>query len=135
MNAPLMATCMPDDYDFSSWSTLDENQPDTLESNHTHFLLLDDGSQGEHKTSTTTTERFYITDEPRSIFVDELKSLTQCYTLTIIIEGGLDSLSVITNDLMAKRPVVIINGSGRLANAIGYLLELTCDQMTVGYTN
>ncbi|CAF4725067.1 unnamed protein product [Rotaria sp. Silwood1] len=40
--------------------------------------------------------------------------------------------SVIENDLLAKRPVVIIHGSGRLATAIGNLLELTRDQTTIG---
>ncbi len=131
-----MAIGTGDYYSDSSLFMLDDNQPDTLESNHTHFLLLDDGSQGAHKIEGKT-HRYYIPDEPRSIFVEELITLTQCCAVTIIIEGGLDSISVIANDLHVKpkRPVVIIHGSGRLANAIGNLLELTRDQITVRYKN
>ncbi|UJR07956.1 hypothetical protein I4U23_012235 [Adineta vaga] len=130
MQAPLLLRRDKDD-DIASWSTLDENQPDTFENNHTHLLLLDDGSQGERCTSTIT-ERFYITDKPRSIFVEELKKLTQCHTVTILVEGGLNSLEIIRHDLDAERPVVIIHGSGRLATAIGNLLELTYNHSTVG---
>jgi hypothetical protein len=133
---PLHAIGTGNYYSDSSWSMLDENQLDTLESNHTHFLLLDDGSQGERMIDGKM-DLYYINDEPRSIFVNELITLTQCCAVTIIIEGGLDSISVIVNDLKAKpkRPVVIIHGSGRLANAIGNLLEVTGNQITVGYTN
>jgi len=124
MDTPLRGIGTGDYYSNSSLFTLDENQLDTLETNHTHFLLLDDGSQGDHMIDTKN-DRFYITDDPRSMFVDELTTLAQCHSVTIIIEGGLDTILVIANDLHAKRPVVIIYGSGRLANIIGDLLELT----------
>lgn len=134
MDTPLRGIGTGDYYSNPSLFTLDENQVDTLETNHTHFLLLDDGSQGDHMMDSKM-DRFYITDEPRSMFVKELNTLTQCHSVTIIIEGGLDSISVIANDLHAKRPVVIVHGSGRLANVIGDLFELTRYHAIIGYHN
>ena len=48
---------------------------------------------------------------------------TGCNTITIIVEGGYNTLKVILNDLTAKRPVIIIQGSGRLADVLAELLE------------
>jgi len=138
------------------YSTLDENEPDTLEHNHTHFLMDDDGSEGERKVKHNAEKRFYLTDESRSKFVNEIINpletddaymrpnqpyidvsglqrvkLTKCHSVTIIIEGGLESFEIIANDLENNRPVVIIHGSGRCATVIGNLLELTKDQIKI----
>ncbi len=48
---------------------------------------------------------------------------SMCYAVTIIVEGGYNTLEVISNDVSAKRPVVIVNGSGRLANFLCKLIE------------
>jgi len=113
------------------YSTLDENEPDTLEHNHTHFLMDDDGSEGERIVKHNAKKLFYLTDESRSQFVNEIIKLTNCHSVTIIIEGGLDSFEVIVNDLENNRPVVIIHGSGRCATVIGNLLELAKDQIKI----
>jgi hypothetical protein len=91
-----------------------ENEGKTLDKHHTHFVLLDKGSLNEH-----------LPDEPRSEFVKNMRDITECYTMTTIVEGGVNTLKVILNDLEANRPVVIIQGSGRLANILGTLLENT----------
>ncbi|CAF1488829.1 unnamed protein product, partial [Rotaria sordida] len=91
------------------WS---ENEINSLDKYHTHFLLLDDGRLNH-----------YLSDDPRSKFVETICNQTQCYAITIIVEGGSNTLEVIRNDLYAKRPVLIIHGSGRLANVLGNLLE------------
>lgn len=134
MDTPLRGIGTGEYYSHSSLFTLDENQSDTLEINHTHFILLDDGSEGEHMIKSKR-EPFYIDDDPRSALVDDFITSTQCYSVTIIVEGGLNSIDIIKNDLNAKppRPVVIVYGSGRLANIIGDWLELTRYQTTIGY--
>ncbi|CAF1023099.1 unnamed protein product [Didymodactylos carnosus] len=50
---------------------------------------------------------------------------TKGYGVTIIVEGGLHTSEVIDNDLQHRRPVVIIQGSGRMADVIANLLDLT----------
>ncbi len=91
--------------------------------------MIDDGSEGSRKTEKEGVRPYYLTDQPRSDLVYELIQSTKCHSVTIIIEGGLDSLEVIANDLKEKRPVVIIHGSGRCATVIGNLLELTRDKI------
>ncbi|CAF0870280.1 unnamed protein product, partial [Didymodactylos carnosus] len=69
---------------------------ETLEWNHTHFLLLDDGQL-----------RGYLSDLQRSSFVQAAVD-DRSYPVTIIVEGGKHTLEVIVSDLGAYRPVVII---------------------------
>ena len=92
--------------------TLNYDEEKTLDKSHSHFLLQDNGSVGN-----------YIDDTPRGDFVKNACAEFQCQTITIIVEGGFNSLEVIKKDLVAKRPVLIIQGSGRLANVLGTLLE------------
>jgi hypothetical protein len=95
----------------------------TLDKHHTHFLLFDDGRLGE-----------YLTDDPRSEFIQNTCKEENCYAVTIIVDGGLNTLEVITNDLNKKRPVVIVHGSGRLADILSNLLENTSNSTVIGYT-
>ncbi|CAF1178334.1 unnamed protein product [Rotaria sp. Silwood1] len=92
--------------------SLDENDTKALDKYHTHFLLLDDGRLNH-----------YLNDDPRSEFVKATCGQTHCHAVTIIVEGGLNTLEVIQNDLNAQRPIVIVHGSGRLATVLGNLLE------------
>ncbi|CAF3799568.1 unnamed protein product [Adineta steineri] len=94
--------------------TLDWSEEDTLDKYHTHFLLLDNGRAKE-----------FLDDRPRFDFVEALCEKTKCQAVTIIIEGGPNTLEVIETDLLIKRPVIIIQGSGRLANALSALIEVS----------
>ncbi len=66
----------------------------------------------------------YLNDDPRSKFVKTMRDKKACHAVTIIVEGGVNTLEVIYNDLEKNRPVVIIHGSGRLASVLGNLLEI-----------
>jgi hypothetical protein len=102
---------------------LGQNVTEELDKHHTHFLLFDDGKLGE-----------YLTDNPRSDFIQNTCKEEKCYAVTIIVEGGLNTLEVITNDLKKKRPVVIVHGSGRLSDILSNLLENTSNSTVIGYT-
>jgi transient receptor potential cation channel subfamily M protein 3 len=105
-------------------TNLDWSEEKTLDKYHTHFLLLDNGRVNH-----------YLDDRPRSDFVDAMRTKTKCHAITIIIEGGLNTLEVIRNDLKNKRPrpVVIIQGSGRLANVLATLIELSKENNALQY--
>jgi hypothetical protein len=94
---------------------LKEDEEYTLNKYHSHVILLNNGDIGN------------LDDDRRSKFVEITCEHTQCYAITIIIEGGRGTLDVILNDLMAKRPVIIIHGSGRLANILGTLFDQSND--------
>jgi len=105
---------------------LGQNATKTLDKHHTHFLLFDDGKMGEH-----------LADHPRSDFIENIQNTYKeenCYAVTIIVEGGVNTLEVIWNDLNKKRPVVIVHGSGRLSDILSNLLENTTNSTVIGYT-
>ncbi|CAF3845002.1 unnamed protein product [Rotaria sp. Silwood1] len=91
---------------------------ETIERNHTHCTLFDSGRLNE-----------YLGDSQRHEFVIEACKDTDndhiCFGVTIIVEGGFGSLEVLENDIKEKRPIVLIQGSGRLADALAMLIEQT----------
>lgn len=98
-----------------------DNSPDVLDINHNHFLLFDEGHLG-----------YYINDTPRYKFVQAACDQTNCHPVTIIVEGGPNTVDVILNDLKKSRPVVIVAGSGRLSNVLGEILENATDSTVIG---
>ncbi|CAF4207383.1 unnamed protein product [Rotaria magnacalcarata] len=102
----------------------DDKDTHSLETNHTHFLLLDDGKYRSEQ------EEFrkiinYPKEMQRSDFVTYACSLEQCYGVTILIEGGTNPCLAILNDIQCKRPVVFVQGSGKMADIIASLMDLT----------
>ncbi|CAF4183794.1 unnamed protein product, partial [Rotaria sordida] len=91
---------------------------ETIERNHTHCLLFDSGKLYD-----------YLSDSQRHQFVTEACKDTgdghTCYAVTIIVEGGVGSLGVLENDIEGKRPIVLIQGSGRVADLLAVLIEHT----------
>ncbi|CAF3768859.1 unnamed protein product [Rotaria sordida] len=78
-----------------------------LEMNHSHYLMLDDG-----------TYRCFDTKDYRTC----LSSL-----VTIVVEGGEDTIRNMYSDLKNKVPIVIIKGSGRVADFMSRWLLSTKD--------
>ena len=99
----------------------EQNSLNTLDVNHTHFLLTDGGCLDCH-----------INDIARSEFVQATCDLTSCYPVTIIVDGGVNTLDVILNDLKNDRPVVVVAGSGRLSNVLGEIFKTISDSAIVG---
>ncbi|CAF1532094.1 unnamed protein product [Adineta ricciae] len=87
-----------------------------LEPNHTHFLLLDDG-----------TYYGYEIGDYRTRFVNEIAKYKDANVpnVTIVVEGGPDTLLTIYNDLCNNIPVVLIDGSGRVPNLLATFLKRT----------
>ncbi|CAF2202478.1 unnamed protein product, partial [Rotaria magnacalcarata] len=106
------------------------NKAKALDKYHTHFLLLDDGRVNDYFDDNHVNN--YLDDRPRNIFVQTIRRKTNCYSVTIIVDGGFNTLEVIQNDLEAKRPVIIVHGSGRLANLLGDLLLNVGENNPVG---
>ncbi|CAF0881591.1 unnamed protein product [Adineta steineri] len=97
-----------------------------LEPNHTHFLLLDDGTYYN-----------YDTGDYRSRFVLDASSYKHkdasnqqhgnliVPVVTIVVEGGPDTLLTIYKDLRRDIPIVLIDGSGRVPNKLANYLART----------
>ncbi|CAF4602126.1 unnamed protein product [Rotaria sp. Silwood1] len=81
-----------------------------LEMHHSHYLMLDDG-----------TTRNYDTQNYRTHLVTHMAKINNEHdffvpVVTIMVEGGLDSIENIYYDLRSNIPVIIIDGSGRAAD-------------------
>ncbi|CAF3344944.1 unnamed protein product [Rotaria sp. Silwood1] len=81
-----------------------------LEMHHSHYLMLDDG-----------TTRNYDTQHYRTHLVTHMAKINNEHdffvpVVTIMVEGGLDSIENIYYDLRSNIPVIIIDGSGRAAD-------------------
>ncbi|CAF0878333.1 unnamed protein product [Adineta steineri] len=81
-----------------------------LEMNHSHYLMLDDGRF-----------RFYDIKDYRTQLCVHLAKLQHetdfpLPVVTIVVEGGRDTITNIYYDLRENIPVVIIDGSGRVAD-------------------
>ncbi|UJR10750.1 hypothetical protein I4U23_014938 [Adineta vaga] len=102
-------------------STKNDKGQQDLEPNHTHFLLLDDG-----------TYYGYEMGDYRTRFVNEISKYRDANVpnVTIVVEGGPDTLSTIYNDLYNGIPVVLIDGSGRVPNLLANFLTRTQGIMT-----
>ncbi|CAF4511710.1 unnamed protein product [Rotaria sp. Silwood1] len=115
----------------------DDKDTHALERNHTHFLLLDDGkyrSQDKREESSSSEQQAefmkiinYPKEMQRSDFVTHACEIEKCYSVTIVIEGGINPCLAILNDIQYKRPVVFVQGSGKLADVIASLIELTAN--------
>ncbi|CAM4915953.1 unnamed protein product [Rotaria socialis] len=99
---------------------LPENAKDnreTVDRHHTHCVLFDSGKLNE-----------YLGDGQRSSFVKHIcddKNGDACYAVTIIVEGGSNTPQIVQFDIDNDRPVVVIRGSGRMADVLSNLIELT----------
>ncbi|CAF1134485.1 unnamed protein product [Rotaria sp. Silwood1] len=90
-----------------------------LEPNHTHFLLLDDG----------TYYGYDIGDYRTKFVLEASRYKKEVPIVTIVVEGGPDTLSTIYNDLSNSIPVVLIDGSGRVSNLLANFLNRTESMM------
>ncbi|CAF4194606.1 unnamed protein product, partial [Rotaria sordida] len=101
---------------------------ETIERNHTHCLLFDSGKLYD-----------YLNDSQCHRFVIEACKDTGdghiYYAVTIIVEGSLGSLGVLENDIEGKRPIVLIQGSGRVADLLSVLVEQTSNPNRNQYWN
>ncbi|UJR22717.1 hypothetical protein I4U23_025751 [Adineta vaga] len=92
-----------------------------LETNHSHYLMLDDGRY-----------RHYDIKDYRTLLCAHLAKLQDENALpipvvTIVVEGGKDTIANIYYDLRENIPVVIIDGSGRVADFFKRCLLYTKD--------
>ena len=98
-----------------------------LDPNHTNFLLVDDGSRntfisgGGVTNFITSFEAMVREEEPRGLGVP---------VITLLLEGGTDSIFKVKDGLENGQPCVIIEGSGRAADILAYGYRHAAKQST-----
>ncbi|XP_075334645.1 transient receptor potential cation channel subfamily M member 2-like [Odontesthes bonariensis] len=118
--------CFPAHY---SMDTKSQGKLSCLDNNHTHFLLVDDG----------TNERYGVEIELRShlekyIAREQLGHKESGVTIPVVcvvLDGGPGTLNTIYNAMLNGTPCVILEGSGRIADVIAQVSGLPISRVTI----
>ncbi|KAJ8319038.1 hypothetical protein KUTeg_004129 [Tegillarca granosa] len=98
-----------------------------IDHNHTHFLLVDDGSIGNHSAQgafKANLEQF-ISSQVYMQTADSKCQDVNVPVVTILIEGGIKSISNTYESVKRNTPVLILEGSGRACEYVAYAYKLT----------
>uniref|UniRef100_A0A3B3YQT6 Uncharacterized protein n=1 Tax=Poecilia mexicana TaxID=48701 RepID=A0A3B3YQT6_9TELE len=101
-----------------------------LDNNHSHFLLVDDGTNdsdayGAEIPLRTELEQ-YISDQALGTEATTIKTLVVC----VVLDGGGGTLKTIYNAIEKGTPCVILQGSGRIADVIAQVSGLPINSIT-----
>ncbi|XDV29944.1 hypothetical protein PO909_032961 [Leuciscus waleckii] len=117
---------------FPAHYSLDEQGQDRLsclDINHTHFLLVDDGTHGHYGVEIelrTRLERFVSQQS-----LGNRESGVKIPVVCVVLDGGPGTLNTIYNSMLNKTPCVVLEGSGRLADVIAQVAALPVSKVTL----
>ncbi|KAK9401047.1 transient receptor potential cation channel subfamily M member 2 [Crotalus adamanteus] len=93
-----------------------------LDSNHSHFILVDDGTHGKYgvEIPLRTNLEKYISEQTKVKEGVAIKIPIVC----VVLEGGPGTLDTIYNAINNGTPCVIVEGSGRVADVIAQIQDI-----------
>ncbi|XP_020927162.1 transient receptor potential cation channel subfamily M member 2 isoform X2 [Sus scrofa] len=100
-----------------------------LDSNHSHFILVDDGTHGRYGVEIPLRARLekFISEQTKERGGVAIKIPIAC----VVLEGGPGTLQTIYNAITHGTPCVIVEGSGRVADVIAQVAGLPISEITV----
>ncbi|KAI4893011.1 hypothetical protein NFI96_027337 [Prochilodus magdalenae] len=100
-----------------------------LDVNHSHFLLVDDGTHGRYGVEIEVRGRLekLISEQPLGNRENGVKIPVVC----VVLDGGPGTLNTIYSSMMNSTPCVILEGSGRLADVIAHVADLPLSKVTL----
>uniref|UniRef100_A0A096MCP0 Transient receptor potential cation channel, subfamily M, member 2 n=1 Tax=Poecilia formosa TaxID=48698 RepID=A0A096MCP0_POEFO len=101
-----------------------------LDNNHTHFLLVDDGTNGHYNVENELRGKLekYISVSSMTIPATQT---TKIPVVCVAMEGGSGTLDTIYNAMRNDTPCVILEGSGRIADVITQVFGKPVSQITI----
>ncbi|XP_027147042.1 transient receptor potential cation channel subfamily M member 2 isoform X1 [Larimichthys crocea] len=118
--------CFPAHY---SMDTKDQGQFSCLDNNHTHFLLVDNGTQGRYGVEIELRTRLEKCVS-RKHLGNKGSGLT-IPVVCVVLDGGPGTLNTIYNAILNGTPCVVLEGSGRIADVIAQVAGLPVSQVTI----
>ncbi|KAJ8392633.1 hypothetical protein AAFF_G00073070 [Aldrovandia affinis] len=118
--------CFPAHYSLDEKS---QGRLSCLDVNHSHFLLVDDGTHGRYGVEIALRSKLekHISQQPLGNGESSLKIPVVC----VVLDGGPGTLDTIYNAMLNGTPCVILEGSGRLADVIAHVAERPVSQVTL----
>ncbi|NXY39253.1 TRPM2 protein, partial [Pomatorhinus ruficollis] len=100
-----------------------------LDSNHSHFILVDDGTHGRYGVEIPLRTRLekFISEQTKVKGGVAIKIPIVC----VVLEGGPGTLDTIYNAITNGTPCVIVEGSGRVADVIAQVANLPVAKITI----
>uniref|UniRef100_A0A669BF39 Transient receptor potential cation channel, subfamily M, member 2 n=1 Tax=Oreochromis niloticus TaxID=8128 RepID=A0A669BF39_ORENI len=113
--------CFPAHY---LMDTGNQGQLSTLDSNHTHFLLVDDGTHGHYGVEIKLRSCL-------EMWISRKWTGGTIPVVCVVLDGGPGTLNTIYNAMLHGTPCVILEGSGRIADVIAHVSGLPLIQVTI----
>ncbi|KAL1267375.1 hypothetical protein QQF64_032738 [Cirrhinus molitorella] len=104
-----------------------------LDINHTHFLLVDDGTHGHYGVEIELRARLEKLISQRSL--GNRESGVTIPVVCVVLDGGPGTLNTIYNAMLNHTPCVVLEGSGRLADIIAQVAALPVSKVTLVLIN
>uniref|UniRef100_F6X3P3 Transient receptor potential cation channel subfamily M member 2 n=2 Tax=Macaca mulatta TaxID=9544 RepID=F6X3P3_MACMU len=100
-----------------------------LDSNHSHFILVDDGTHGQYGVEIPLRTRLekFMSEQTKERGGVAIKIPIVC----VVLEGGPGTLQTIYNATTNGTPCVVVEGSGRVADVIAQVANLPVSDITV----
>ncbi|CAH2226291.1 transient receptor potential cation channel subfamily M member 2 [Pelobates cultripes] len=100
-----------------------------LDNNHTHFILVDDGTHGSYGVEIPLRSKLekFISEQTMEKGGTAIKIPIVC----VVLEGGPGTLDTIYNSMCNNTPCVIVEGSGRVADIIAQVADLSPSRITI----
>lgn len=117
---------------FPARYSLDELGKDSLpclDINHTHFLLVDDGTHGHYGVEIELRTRLEKHISQQSL--GNRESGVKIPVVCVVLDGGPGTLNTIYNSMLNNTPCVVLEGSGRLADVIAQVAALPVSKVTM----
>ncbi|XP_067370897.1 transient receptor potential cation channel subfamily M member 2 isoform X3 [Channa argus] len=100
-----------------------------LDNNHTHFLLVDDGTQGHYGVEIELRSRLEKCISRKPLGAKE--SGVTIPVVCVILDGGPGTLNTIYNAMLNGTPCVVLEGSGRIADVIAQVAGLPVSHVPI----
>ncbi|KAM9304805.1 transient receptor potential cation channel subfamily M member 2 [Gastrophryne carolinensis] len=100
-----------------------------LDNNHTHFILVDDGTNGRYGVEILLRAKLekFISEQTKEKGGVAIRIPIVC----VVLEGGPGTLDTIYNAISNNTPCVIVEGSGRVADVIAQVAQLPVAIITI----
>ncbi|GAA6230191.1 transient receptor potential cation channel subfamily M member 2 isoform X2 [Lates japonicus] len=107
----------------------DQGRLSCLDNNHTHFLLVDDGTHGRYGVEIEL--RSHLEKCISGKRLGNKESGVTIPVVCVVLDGGPGTLNTIYNAMLNGTPCVVLEGSGRIADVIAQVAGLPVTRVTI----
>ncbi|KAJ0005778.1 hypothetical protein NQD34_015672, partial [Periophthalmus magnuspinnatus] len=118
--------CFPAHYDAD---VKGQGQLCCLDHNHTHFLLVDNGTHGQYGAEIELRAQL-----EKCIARKRLSNKASGVTIPVVcvvLDGGPGTLDTMYNAMLNDTPCVVLEGSGRIADVVAHVADLPVSRVTI----